>query len=353
MGLYSSYSNNTVVNYESVNLDTVEAPVIDNFAEAGIMFAVETEKNYNALMEAVGISELNYFEENGKEMVYTEGTLSGFFAKAKEFFKKIIAKVAQITKAFFAKIDSFTKSDKEFLNKYRKDLNKGSYKDMKFKGYKFTNLDWAPVTDMGIAAMVKDATGNIDSWADAAETKCDEFIKDCEGNYEDRIEGAREFVLTGKSGSGFTGNEFQKEIFEYFRDGESSKEELDADIPAMMTILANSSDAKKNAEKTFRAIEKQANKDIRALEKAERDLENVKETSELHSKRIRCSNYEIRLHKDILNIDSIVNSGLLQALKDQSRQAKAVCVKALTYKEKNESVEYGTTGGFLENVRFN
>lgn len=359
MGLYSSKNNYSYSDAVAIDLDTVEESKFDSFDEAAIMAVVESEHNYNSLMKAVGIAELNFLEENGTEMVYTEGTVGGFFAKVKEFFKRVIAKIASVLKAFFAKIDSFAKSDKDFLNKYRKDLTKLNLKDMKVNGYKFS-LTEPSLTRAGADAAVKSALNiTTPSAVSSADDKtCDGIIsKDEDNAVEDMIESYRGTAI-GASGKKFEAGEYSKELYEHFRSGESSKEEINVDIVAQMQILATSDDIKKKAEKTFRDQEKLINDFIKELEKAEKDLVNAKETTAeaqtTQGKRIRAVNVVIKAYKAVTGVNTTVFGAYLQALKDQSRQAKAICVKALTYKPKNESgIEVGTTGSFLEGVEFN
>lgn len=359
MGLYSSRVNNSYSDAVAIDLNTVEESKYDSFDEAAIMAVVESEQNYNKLMKAVGVEELNYLEANGTDMVYTEANVSGFFAKAKEFFKRVIAKVASVLKSFFAKIDSFTKSDKDFLNKYRKDLTGLNLKDMKVNGYTFT-LDEPSLTKAAADKAVSGALGVADpaSVSSADDAACDAVIgKDENDAIEDMLETYRGTAI-GTS-TKYEAGEYSKELYEHFRNGESAKEEIDVDIVAQMQILATAADVKKKAEKTFRDQEKLINDFIKELEKAEKNLVNSKETSAAaqttQGKRVRAVNVVIKAYKAVTGVNTTVFGAYLQALKDQSRQAKAICVKALTYRApKNESgVEYGTTGSFLENVDFN
>lgn len=363
MGLYSSKNISYGVDETmAIDLNTVEESTFDSFDEAAIMAVVESEQNYNALMKAVGIAELNHFEENGTELVYTEGTVSGFFAKLKEFFKKIIAKVASVLKAFFAKIDSFAKSDKDFLNKYRKDLTKLNLKDMKVNGYKFTIGTSAAKSKDDIANAVKtklSVTGELKTAVDSLDdTKLETLLAaDDDDAYETFLDNFRKGLLGASSP--IESGDFAKELYEHFRNGESSKEEIDVDIVAQMQVLAKYDEAKKNAEKAFRVIEKACNEVVKDLEKAEKTLLGVKGTDAAAQKtqglKVRAVNTITKYFKGAMGCNTTYFGAYLQAMKDESRQAKAICVKALTYKPKNESagVDYGTTGSFLENVEFN
>jgi len=362
MGLYSSKNNYSYSDAVAIDLDTVEESKFGSFDEAAIMAVVESEQNYNSLMKAVGIAELNFLEENGTDMVYTEGTVGGFFAKLKEFFKKIIAKVASVLKAFFAKIDSFTKSDKDFLNKYRKDLTKLNLKDMKVNGYTFTIGASAVKSKDDIAGAVKTklgVTGDLKTAADGLDdAKLEALLAaDDDDAYETFLDNFRKGLIGASSA--IEAGEFAKELYEHFRNGESSKEEIDVDIVAQMQVLAKYADTKKQAEKAFRDIEKACNEVVKDLEKAEKALLNEKKSDAAEQKsqglKVRAVNTITKYFKGAMGCNTTYFGAYLQALKDESRQAKAICVKALTYKPKNESagVDYGTTGSFLENVEFN
>lgn len=361
MGLYSTKINNDYSNAVSIDLNTVEESKYDSFDEAAIMAVVESEQNYNKLMKAVGIAELNFLEENGTEMVYTEATTKGFFAKVKDFFKKVIAKIASVLKAFFAKINSFIMSDKDFLKKYQKDLTavSGNLKDMTVRGYTFTITAPAltqALADNTVSKFVKES--DPDKLSAASEDVCDAVIAKGEDDaIEEMLEEYRG-VAIGDS-SKYDESEYQKVLYEKFRNGESSKDEISVNIDHEINVLKTAEGLKKKAEDEFKKQERLINDFISKLEKAERNVENGKGQDGVamttQGKRIRAINTVIRAYKGVTGVNTKVFGAYLQAMKDQSRQAKAICVKALTYKApKNESgVEYGTTGSFLENVEFN
>ena len=141
MGMYSRniYSDGAV----SELLENCEAiePRTDYFAEAALNIVVEGEENYNRIVQAVGIDEYNYFEENGVEMVYEAADIKGFFGKIKAFFVNLLQKIKGLIKKFISLFDSYTKSDKDFVNKYRRHLVSVNMKNFEYKGYKFKYID--------------------------------------------------------------------------------------------------------------------------------------------------------------------------------------------------------------------
>ena len=64
--------------------------------EGGLMHVYENECNFNALMRAVGISELKYYNDTGRDLfVHEAGAFAGFIEKAKAFFKKVIERLSK------------------------------------------------------------------------------------------------------------------------------------------------------------------------------------------------------------------------------------------------------------------
>ena len=66
MGMYSRNINsvdNGIISELLENCEAIE-PRTDYFTEAALNIVVEGEENYNRIMQAVGIDEYNYFEEN-------------------------------------------------------------------------------------------------------------------------------------------------------------------------------------------------------------------------------------------------------------------------------------------------
>ena len=80
--------------YESAIEEAFES---DSY-EAAMRCVSENTANYNSIMQACAISEFCYFEENGVEMVYTEGTLSDWKDSAIAFFRKVWDKIQSIFK---------------------------------------------------------------------------------------------------------------------------------------------------------------------------------------------------------------------------------------------------------------
>ena len=366
MGVYSINSG------IETNFDTdmiTESSYTPDIAGAYAIVA-ENEANYNRIMKSVGIAELACLESTGVEMIYEAGDIKSFFGKIKQFFLSIIEKVKSLVKKFFALIDSYTKSDKDFVDKYKKTLYNIKTTDFEYEGYEFSNLDWSPSAaakrmqdkiekDLGYSTA---DFASVVKVADATNMDTDEFDKIVK-NYED-AEDIREAMRGAaiKSGdSKLEASEFAGEIFKYFRSDEDSKQTIDnVNVNDLLSWIYNTADAKKKAQNVYNEIEKTIKKDISDLEKAEKAIEKLvpgnsdtdTNLTSYRTKALQACNKVINMTKDKLNFLQQVNGGLLTAIKDRNRQAKSVCVKLLTYKPKNESAGVGSysEGGFLSGV---
>ena len=332
-------------------------------AESGLILVAEAEENWNNIMKAVGIHELNVLEATGSEVVYEANDAKSFLDKIKDFFKMVWEKIVAIFKKFFAMIDSWVRSDKDFVKKYEKQLKTlTNVKDFKFKGYKYS-VDAVSVKDAA------DATNKVfggiipgynnqaaaDSLAQLADpSKFDKILEESEKR-DEYVEKARAAIV-GKSGS-MDSKEFNEELAMMLRSGEESKEEYGlADLGGINDILAtisNTATTKKAAEKEYNDIKTLIDKLIKKIDKWKGEFktadgaDDVANNGKLTTIAARYSS----LLKDDLGLLQVVNSAKLQALKEENRQAKAICVKLLTYKPKNESVtHYSESGSFLDSV---
>lgn len=365
MGVYSNVSiyeaedQITPVDPEELQNDpTAEdpAPESNDIEESAAAIIAQNEANYTNIMKSIGITELSIYESTGAEMIYESANIKGFFSKIKEFFVKLWNKIKGMFKKFFMLIASYTMKDKDFINKYKKDLLRVNTRDLKVNGYEFTNLNWSVDTaDKAIDKVIKKNLGGISGFS--VDSKNAAAINDAyeKNDREDAIEEMRAFSI-GQTGS-LNESEFTQELFEYFRDGEDSPVELDKiSISSCIAIISGSHDAEKNAKKAFKSTEKAINTVLKDLDKTEKEaLKSVptkndqNKTDESAAIVKATSNMNSYIHAK-MNILTKVNGALLRAIKDQNRQAKAICVKAINYKPKNEGFNHYTEGGFLSGV---
>lgn len=356
MGFYSQI-NNTVTD---LDLTGIQECQYEPDMSGALAIIGESEQNYNILMKSIGIAELNYFEENGQEVVYVEESASAFFETVKKFFISLWEKIKGLFKKFFAMMDSYTKSDKAFVEKYKKHLLGVDTRDFTYNGYEFG----PDKTDMKIESVIS-----------RLDTVIGEYVKD--GNNEDTVkniekkdDAIEKMLGTALGDTSLTRSEFSKELFKKFRKGEDSKQELDKiDVSDLMAIILGTKDITKTAKDNYKGIEKDIKDAIKEIENKEKELSKnlVVKDNDGHLKNpdtknngiaMRAIHFKIELMKEKQNIVQTVNGASLTAIRDQNRQAKAICVSLMNYKPKNESGIEGSEGktsfteSFLSNVKF-
>ena len=360
MGMYSRniYSDDAI----SELLENCEAiePRTDYFAEAALNIVVEGEENYNRIMQAVGIDEYNYFEENGTEMVYEAADVKGFFGKIKAFFVNLLQKIKGLVKKFISLFDSYTKSDKDFVNKYRKHLLGVNTKDFEFKGYKFDDTKLSGFNcDTALNEITKSVYGlGTDSKGYAIQNKenCQNFLDKTSdtSDIEETMRGAA-LKACGGTESKMDAGEFSKELFKLYRGGEDSKEVLDnISISTQLNYILNTKDAVKKGNDAEKSFTKSTNDILKGIDKEASALAKATaDDAELQSKRIQATNRYYSLLKSAQGLVITAIGAYLTALKDRNRQAKSICVSAMNYKPKNESTDlggYSEGASLLDNV---
>lgn len=385
--------------------DSIEEAYEEDSYEAAMRCVAENTENYNRIMEACAITEFCYFEENGTEMVYTEGTLEDWKNSAIAFFRKVWDKIQSIFKKVLMQFASWSKNDKEFYNKYKKQLNqkanngfgdvevkvfeyrfleKGNADDIKSmintaeKKFSFTNGDDADTLE-GIAKLMTGKTLSalptsgepeedvVTAWTDA--------VKELNENPElvtDKLDKYRA-SLAGYSGdTTVTAKEFSKEVTEYFQskaDGghESTKEtmKLGEALNKALPFLEFSDKARSSLAQVLRTNKKSIDDAIRTVNNLAKPLgkatqKEVSKTTKVQGAQHTIANKFVAAMKQEKNILTQYNGLALNALKACSRQSKAVCVKAATYVNKdkdyksdnwkNESAVSGSAISLLNSV---
>lgn len=149
MGIFDSYaeysglSNGEFFN-ESVDLieeeaylEEMEAATIseEDPCEALIQATLENEQNFHNIMSAVAYDEMKYFVENGTEIVYEGAKLDKFFSMIKHGIDVAWAKIKEIFNKVLTAIESWIRTDKSFLKKYRTVITGTKPSDISYTGY--------------------------------------------------------------------------------------------------------------------------------------------------------------------------------------------------------------------------
>lgn len=334
--------------------------------EGALMHVYENECNYNAIMKSVGISELRYYQETGKDLfVHEAGAFAGFITKIKLFFKKVIEKIKSIFAKFAAKINQFTMDDKKFVKKYQNEILRKDLTDFEFTGYTFAGIDTFAkhISDTSEIEAHANALEHIKAYdpkqaADQHAINANNYKYSDDGAYgafkdsdakDDFLETC--YAKIAKKSGSMTLDEMRSEIKDLIY-GDGGKETLDH-IDRRKTL-----DTIENTSKTLKTVEKAKNKIVNSLEKISSEFDKLAgkinkaipakdlKDNESDNAKLKNSNTVIKAAGQWADIfKSLANAyteafGMLSAgYKDQNRQCKAICVKMLSYK--HESVTYG------------
>lgn len=304
--------------------------------KGALMLVYENEMNYNAMMRAVGISEMRYFQETGGDLFVQEaGALSGFIEKAKAFFKKVIEKIKSLFAKFVAVINQYTMKDSDFVKKYETKLMKVDIRGFEFKGYQFSDLDSGNLIN-------QTAFNGYFSNAGKKEEYEDQPV-----NTDDDVSEAKDYLraeMIGSNSKSMTEIEFRDTLKANLYGNNGDKVDLENirlrdQLKFVKDTKANISAAEREQKKDTDTI----NKFIKVLEKYQKDFDKSitasakDEDNQKNSASIKYISQCIAVAKSGSNDITTAFGMLIQALKDRRSQAKAICVKALSYKPKNEA----------------
>ena len=361
MGMFSYKSN--YISESSIDMDQIEAQYCfeENAVDSAYRIVAENTANWNSIMEAIGVDELSIYESTGSEVVYEAGTISGIFEKIKEFFKKLLEKIKGLFNKFMTVINSWTMSDKDFIKKYKRDIISAKTKDFSFKGYKFTlnaltitKLDGGTLQDTTKSDMV--SLNRLSTFTGNDELKqIEDATKSARDSKDDTLDAYRGNFI--KQNSKIEASDFSKELFEVLRNGDSTKQTLDdsdIDVSNLIITISDASKAQKNAKKAYDAIVRGINDAIKEIDNQSKEfLNNTPDPSDVNATKLNTAKiaYLTTISSIVeakKSINTVVYGAYLQAIKDENRQAKAICVKLMTRKQpKNESASYYEEGSSM------
>ena len=302
----------------SASLEAVQESPYELGIGGALMHVYENECNYNAIMKAAALSEMKYYNETGGDLFVQEaGALRGLAERIKSYFKKVIEKIKSIAKKFMAMIHQFTMKDKDFVKKYQKDLLTRDLKDFEYDGYKF------PLKEGKIAASLRTDVKN--------DTDDDDI--------NDMIEKNRGGILGGSS---MTESEFRDELKEYLY---GDKESFPVSIRTELNIISSTNDLIKKAEKEQKTAEKAIEDIIKDITKKSDEISKTidykedETISKNKTYKIARLDKVAKIYRAYANDITVYYGAFTKALKDRRAQAKAICVKALSYKHEAATLE--------------
>lgn len=348
MGVYSMQSINESTDYLN-DVEFVDNG-IEDVMESALHNIYESDQNLHNMMKGIGVAELAVYEQTGQDIVYEAGTASSIFQRIKAGLKKIWEKIKSLFTKFFAKLRSYGKDDKAFVSKYSKQILAGSTKDLKVKGFKFDTdavtpkdaWDKMSTGDFGVELkFLSSFNGEDYSEVDKGDEKT--TFGESEGEFNDKLR-AKALAQSGE----MTASEFQKELYEKFRGGESKPDTLeDSDIKKgeIIQFLGNSSKTESELDKDMKNIKTTIEKLIKTVEKHEKHYGkyNKDERSDETTRRGINLQYYTRMNTHLnaaLGICQTVAAARMKAFNDKRGLYKSICVKLIGRKAKNEGYEY-------------
>lgn len=237
----------------------------------------ESQMMDNAIMQAIGISEVNCVYENGNaEVLYeSKDSIKAFFDKAKKWVVEFFKKVWSVLKRYFANLSAMIKGNNGFVKKYKaEDINAGfaNFKPKKQpKGYKFDGLNSKRDAGVKVMQAVSDRAAktiseiNSGNYADQANKSADNVASDL---------ASKRAELCGTS---CEAGEFKEKLMEHFRGGEKIEKPF-GDTPGAAILAALSKDTKeavKTAKKALDESKKEMKARIAELTKMEREFDKA------------------------------------------------------------------------------
>ena len=376
--IFDSYNESSTVSLDAIK----ESPYPLGY-EGALMHVYENELNYYSLMKAVGLSEMKYYQETGKELFLNEaGAFGSFIEKVKAFFKKVIEKIKSIFKKFIAAIDQYTLENKKFVKKYGQEIMRKNLTDFEFEGYEFKTLDSAGTNFTNNCKAIEDLITNL-------ENAHSELEKGGSSSYKyntDEVnmlntaiaigasmtseqktacyEIARGLLIGETGGKRLDSDDYRDRLQEKFYGDDKDGDKTTLENINMRTQLNYIDDSKK----TIKEVEKKQKDTTKHIENALKKLDKLPEEIRKYTKsdagkaEIKANNkhqfYDATNgvdDKKVENYVKVVNNGLdicrslanditvgfgvlVQAYKDRVTQAKAICVKALSYKHESAMV---------------
>lgn len=360
-----------------LGLDSYEENTVsslDPTMELTLQNVLESEQNWNATMQAIFLDELAYTANTGKEKIYSVNEAAGVFESIKNFFKKIWAKIKALFERFIALFDSYSKSDSAFINKYSKTLRKLSLKDLRVDAYEF---DESKITEdinskkedlimaLNSSLVTSSRKSNIFNKNDGLDTsnikklctndkdeantsEVDEVLKALDKSKNlDKYRG----ICVGRDT--ISSSNFNDALFKYFR-GKSEKSSIKiTNIDKYLKQIEKTKDWKEVAKDSYDTLKEFLEGIIDSLDTLEDEFDG-KTDDKVATLGLRVTSKASSVIRSVIAILETYNGAQLKAIKDMNRQAKSICVKALSNGRKNEikneSTDMFNEGSFLSRV---
>jgi hypothetical protein len=252
-------------------------------------------------------------------------------------------------------IDKQTKSDKAFLNKYKKEIFGKTLTDFEFDGYKFTIDSGRIKKAMELCNNMPNDTNTTTSMKGFKNSQSYN-IKDpakSTADMEDKIEALRAEIckaISDKCKATKLGqSEFMKELFSAFRDGYEDKEPIGdkIEVGTIAQEMQTSADTRKTVNNLYReskriiddaskTIENEQkshmNRTTDDINKTKDSVDKTKSGKDAHNLQMSRMSYLLGWTHRSKSLLIAINGAALAALKQRSKQNKALIIAIANYK---------------------
>lgn len=324
----------------------------DSVVEESFMAIAESEMQWNAVMQAIGLHELSE-TAMGRDVIYEAADIKGWFKAAKDKIVAFFKKVWQVIQRWAANITAQVHTNKKFYEKNAAKIKTGYEIYVKDKslprisGYPFKNFDAATATNK-----FKDFADNIKKLTNIAD---DMIRKAMEHETESHDFQAldNEITMIGEDFENI--DELRDDLLKGIRGAEDRSDDVIMTPDEIKKALVDQDGAAKKVKTALSSSKKQFKAAITSLERLEKSLnsnssdnENIKKTKESGLK--VCVKFNKNLNT-LLNATQIGRSVMLKCIAEYKAQARYYATKYVMYANRdkykgfrNESAEYGFLG---------
>ena len=258
------------------------APIVCEAAEgydddviSAQMAMIESHKNSLALFEGAIRCDIQEaaMRANGYNdydvMVFSENVITSMLSKIKAFLMKVWSKIKAIFRGFMARVDSvMTKSNKEFVNRYRQEVMRKDLTDFEVKWRKPKKQYALTETSFPVApkAPIPAQAFETKHWTAQGLDALEKHLRDWD---QDKIMDAilKETIPGNTSTSA---SEYEKDFIDAQFEDEDNDDKID--IHDIMSALLDHKESKKTATKANESLEKALKNMIKAIESDEKEF---------------------------------------------------------------------------------
>ena len=325
---------------------------VDDIMDESAMAIYEFEAGHAAIMQAIGIHELQE-AASGREFIMEAADIKGFFVSVKKKVGDFFKKVWQVLQRWAGNIGAVFTSNKKFVEKYGKQMEEGyaalkGKNDSKMKMYTFDGVDKAiALAKAGKKDKFDDASDDIiKAIKDAAATNS----KVANGSTAEEIEAdlnATRGAFVGKDS--VSSSDYSSELKKYLYGSDEPKEDLMA-VADVKAILSGKKDDRKSVKDFMDNAKREYKKIMDSLSSAERAASKMEAGVNRNSVMAECTRYST-LIRGTMTAAQTWRNATLSAINARARQARRYGMAYVAASNKGkykgfqkESAEYGFLG---------